>query len=130
TLSVSRKVGLPISPTIYATFIQNGFSKLGALIPEKLQAHGINLEDVPEGMMEQVSEIGYADLTTQIEQIPIPAVREALSEAFEVAANAAYQPIYLFTANIVFFMIINMVNIRNQFKEDEKQELKEDRVGQ
>src|SRR5690625_5068211 len=77
TLSVARQIGLTISPTIYATFIHNGFSKLGALIPEKLQAHGIDLDDVPEGMMEQVSEIGYADLTTHMEQVQIPAVSEA-----------------------------------------------------
>ena len=130
TLSVARQIGLTISPTIYATFIQNGFSQLGTLIPEKLQAHGINLDDVPEGMMEQVSEIGYADLTKQIEQIPIPAVRDALSEAFEVAANAAYQPIYLFTATMALFMIMIAVSFRKQFKEDEKQEEREDQVGQ
>lgn len=123
TLSVARQVGLTISPTIYATFIQNGFSKLGTLIPEKLQAHGINLDDVPEGMMEQVSEIGYADLTTQIEQIPIPAVRDALYEAFEAAATAAYQPIYLFTAVMAVIMIIIAVSFSKQFKKDEEQEI-------
>lgn len=130
TLSVARQVGLTISPTIYATFIQNGFSKLGILIPEKLQAHGIHLDDVPEGMMEQVSEIGYADLTAQIDQIPIPEVREALFEAFEVAANAAYQPIYLFTAVMAFIMLIIAISFSKQFKKDEEQEGKKERIDQ
>lgn len=130
TLSVARQIGLTISPTIYATFIQNGFSKLGTLIPEKLQAHGINLDDVPEGMMERVSDISYADLTTQINQIPIPEVRLALFEAFELAANAAYQPIYLFTAIMALIMIVIAVSFSKQFKKDEEQEVKEDQKAQ
>lgn len=130
TLSVARQIGLTISPTIYATFIQNGFSKLETLIPEKLQAHGINLEDVPEGMMEQVSGIGYADLTDEISKIPIPKVQEALLEAFEAAANAAYQPIYLFTAVMAFIMIVIAVSFRKQFKKDEEQEISGDQMEQ
>lgn len=122
TLSVARQVGITISPTIYATFIQNGFSNLGTLIPEKLQAHGINAKEFPEGMMEQVSEIGYADLIDQINKIPVPKVRAALHEAFEVAAHAAYGPIYLFTSVMAVIMIIIAVSFRKKFKTDEEEE--------
>lgn len=122
TLSVARQVGITISPTIFATFIQNGFSKLGTLIPEKLQAHGINPDDIPEGMMDQVSDGGYARFTEQINQIPVPEVRTALLEAFDAAAQAAYTPIYLFTAVMALIMIVIAVSFRKKFKADEVQE--------
>lgn len=124
TLSVARQVGITISPTIYATFIQNGFSKLGTLIPERLEAHGVDLNDTPQGMMEQVSEIGYADLMEQINQIPVPEVRAALYEAFELAATAAYKPIYLFTSIMAIILIVIAITFRKQFKEDEVSERK------
>lgn len=125
TLSVARQVGLTISPTIYATFIQNGFSKLGTLIPEKLQASGIDLNDIPEGTMEQVDEIGYADLTEQINQIPVPEVRTALHEAFATAAHAAYEPIYLFTSAMAILMILIAVSFRKKYKQEAEQDRQE-----
>ncbi|MFC0300506.1 MFS transporter [Virgibacillus soli] len=125
TLSVARQIGLTISPTIYATFIQNGFGKLGALIPEKLQAHGINPNDIPAGMMEQVSGGGYADITEKINQIPVPAVRAALEEAFQQAAHAAYGPIYYFTSIMALFMIVIVISFRKKYKEDELLEARE-----
>src|SRR5699024_10984536 len=48
TLSVSRQIGLTISPTIFGAFIQRGFSDLGQLIPEKLQEHGVSKDDIPK----------------------------------------------------------------------------------
>lgn len=119
TLSVSRQIGLTISPTIYATFIQNGFSKLETIIPEKLQTHGIDANDMPEGMMDQVGGGGYASMAEKIEKIPIPEVRAALHDAFNTAADAAYQPIYLFATVMALIMIVIALSFRKKFKADE-----------
>src|SRR5699024_8179791 len=51
TLSVARLIGLTISPTIFGAFIQQGFSKLSSIIPEKLMQNGINPSDMPEEAM-------------------------------------------------------------------------------
>src|SRR5699024_12881448 len=63
TLSVARQIGLTISPTIFGAFIQQGFSKLGSIIPEKLMQHGINPSDMPEEAMHQIKgEGGYSNI--------------------------------------------------------------------
>lgn len=128
TLSVSRQIGITISPTIYATFIQNGFSKIGKLIPEKLQEHGISPDEIPQDMMQEVSGGSYADIAEKINQIPIPEVRDALHEAFAAAAHAAYEPIYLFTSVMALVMIIIAVSFSKKFKEDEKREREEEQI--
>src|SRR5690625_1705578 len=46
TLSVARQIGLTISPTIFGAFIQRGFGQMGKLIPEKLEAYGINPDEI------------------------------------------------------------------------------------
>lgn len=125
TLSVSRQIGITISPTIFATFIQNGFSKIGKFIPEKLEAYGINPSDIPKDMMEEVSGGSYADIAEKINQIPVPEVRAALQEAFDAAAHAAYQPIYLFTSVMALIMIIIAVSFSKRFKEDGEREREE-----
>src|SRR5699024_2787032 len=70
TLSVSRQIGLTIAPTIFGAFIQRGFSKIGPIIPEKLQEHGINPADMPEDAMKTLSETNYSDIQETIEKIP------------------------------------------------------------
>src|SRR5699024_8613940 len=55
TLSVARQIGLTISPTIFGTFIQRGFSNLGKIIPEKLQSHGVDPKDIPADELEKIS---------------------------------------------------------------------------
>lgn len=119
TLSVARQIGLTISPTIFATFIQNGFSKLGSLIPEKLQAHGIHPGEMPKGAMEKIQGAnGSTDMQPAIDKIPVPQVRNALHEAFAEAAYAAYMPIYVFVAAMAILMIIISIAFWKQFKKD------------
>lgn len=122
TLSVSRQIGLTISPTIFGAFIQRGFSDLGQLIPEKLQEHGVSQDDIPKGELDKISGQSYADIQSSIEQIPSEEARGALQEAFNEAAQNAYQPIY-FTAVIsaVIIMVLALL-FHKQFKQDAKEE--------
>lgn len=117
TLSVSRQIGLTISPTIFGAFIQNGFSQLDTLIPEKLRAYGIDPTSIPP---EQLQQLGGSsgDIQSRIEQIPSESVRLALTEAFQQAAHLAYQPIYLTTAVAAFLIIVLALAFRKQFERD------------
>ncbi len=118
TLSVARQVGLTISPTIFAVFIQNGFSKIGELIPQKLKEHGIDPSGMPAGSLEQIQGGSYGDLQSKIDQIPSPEVRSALHEAFQQAAHNAYEPIYITTAVMALLMIVISAAFSRQFKKD------------
>ncbi|RKD26063.1 transporter [Ammoniphilus oxalaticus] len=123
TLSVARQIGLTLSPTIFATFIQNGFGQLGRIIPEKLQVIGIDPTQIPtefRGQMERLA--GAEDLQTAVSIIPDPQIQQALLEAFAEAAHAAYQPIYLFTAVAALLIIVIVVAFQRRFKKDEEQE--------
>lgn len=122
TLSVARQIGLTISPTIFGTFIQRGFSNIGQIIPEKLQAHGIDPNKIPEGSMDNISGASYSDIQSSIAQIPSAEVRAALEEAFNEAAHQAYEPIYIVTAVMAFVIIVLSVIFHKQFKRDEQEE--------
>ncbi|WJY27106.1 MFS transporter [Sporosarcina trichiuri] len=118
TLSVARQIGLTISPTIFAVFIQNGFSKIGDLIPQKLKEHGVNPADMPAGSMEQIQGGSYGDLQSKIDKIPSPDVRDAIHEAFQQAAHQAYEPIYITTAVMALLIIVITVLFSRQYKQD------------
>src|SRR5699024_8396349 len=109
TLSVARQIGLTISPTIFGAFIQRGFSKIGTIIPEKLQEHGVDPSDMPPDTMEQLKNTNYSDIQASIEKIPSKDVQAALQEAFHEAAISAYEPIYLTTAGMALVIIILVV---------------------
>jgi len=125
TLSVARQIGLTISPTIFGAFIQQGFSKLGGIIPEKLMQNGINPSDMPEEAMHQIKgEGGYSNIQESIANIPDEDVQSALYQAFEEAAQLAYQPIYLFAAIMAVLLIGLALIFQKQFKKDEQEEEK------
>lgn len=124
TLSVARQIGLTISPTIFGAFIQRGFSKIGTIIPEKLQEHGVNPGDMPPDAMEQLKNTNYSDIQASIEKIPSKDVQAALQEAFHEAATNAYEPIYLTTAGMALVIIILVVVFSRKFKQDVKEEEK------
>ncbi|GKV66101.1 MULTISPECIES: MFS transporter [Sporosarcina] len=122
TLSVARQVGLTISPTIFAAFIQQGFGKLSMLIPQKIQEHGIDPSQMPGGAMEQISGSGYANIQESIAKIPDPEVQSALHEAFQSAVRSAYEPIYLTTAGAAVLLIILVSVFSKKFAEDARED--------
>lgn len=118
TLSVARQIGLTISPTIFGAFIQRGFGQMGKLIPEKLEAYGINPGDIPDDVMSSLDDISYSSIQSQIEMIPSEDVQSALYAAFDEAAHMAYEPIYLTTVSMALIMIILVLIFRKPFKQD------------
>src|SRR5699024_4268926 len=106
TVSVARQIGLTISPTIFGPSIRQVFCDSGALIAEKLMQNGINPSDMPEEAMHQIKgEGGYSNIQESIANIPDEDVQSALYQAFEEAAQLAYQPIYLFAAIMAVLLI-------------------------
>lgn len=124
TLSVARQIGITISPTLFGAFIQRGFSQLSSIIPEKLQAYGVNPDDVPQEEVEKLASTNYSDIQANIEQIPQDDVRMALQEAFDEASHLAYEPIYLMTGIMAFVIILLSLIFSKQFKKDAKEEEK------
>ena len=118
TLSVARQIGLTISPTIFAAFIQSGFSKFGEIIPQKLKEHGIDSSQMPEGAMEDLANSSYGELQVKIDQISSPEIQSALNEAFQQAAHSAYSPIYLTTAVMALLIIIITLVFRKHYAQD------------
>src|SRR5690625_2219503 len=118
TLSVARQIGLTIAPTVYGTFIQRGFSNLGEIIPKKLQAHGVDPSNIPQGEMEKISGGSYSDIQVSIAQIPSEDVQNALQEAFNEAAHNAYEPIYFTTAGAAALIIVLSIVFSKKFKRD------------
>src|SRR5699024_12312912 len=107
TLSVARQIGLTISPTIFGAFIQQGFSKLGSIIPEKLMQNGINPSDMPEEAMHQIKgEGGYSNIQESIENIPDEDVQSALYQDFEEDEQLANQQVYLFASIITVLLFV------------------------
>src|SRR5699024_821682 len=123
TLSVARQIGLTISPTIFGAFIQRGFSKMGSLIPEKMQAHGVDPSNMPDEALESLANTNYSDIQKTIESIPSKDVQAALQDAFHEAAHYAYEPIYLTTGVMALLIIILVLGFRKKFKQDADEEM-------
>lgn len=68
--------------------------------------------------MNKLSELSYADIQSNIKDIPSKDIQKALTEAFNEAVHQAYEPIY-FTAAIAAMLIIIF---NKQFKNDALQE--------
>src|SRR5699024_8134459 len=125
TLSVARQIGLTISPTIFGAFIQQGFSKLGGIIPEKLMQNGINPSDMPEEAMHQIKgEGGYSNIQESIAKIPDEDVQSALYLDVEDVAELADHPMYLFAAIMVVVVIGLAFIFQKQFRKGEQEEEK------
>src|SRR5699024_4940397 len=127
TLSVARQIGLTISPTIFGTFIQRGFSNLGQIIPEKLQQHGVDSNEIPASELEKLSEQSYSDIQSSIEQIPSENVQTALQEAVTEADHKAYEPIYISAAIAAIVIIILSIIFNKKFKRDAWEEEKSEK---
>ena len=122
TLSVARQIGITISPTLFGAFIQRGFNQMREIIPKKLEAHGVNPEDVSEKEIEALVNTNYSDLQAKIEQLPQGSARTAIEEAFSEASHLAYEPIYITTGIMAFLIILLSLLFSKQFKKDAKEE--------
>src|SRR5699024_12508266 len=107
--------------TLCVAFMQQGVSKCGGISPENLTQNSMNPSDMPEEAMHQIKgEGGYSNIQESIANIPDEDVQSALYQAFEEAAQLAYQPIYLFAAIMAVLLIGLALIFQKQFKKDEQ----------
>ncbi|EKU50139.1 MFS transporter [Staphylococcus massiliensis] len=119
TLSVSRQIGITISPTIFSTFIAIGFSKMGEKIKDNMMEAGFTMKDVPASVMRTMSEKGSSQghIIDKIKDIPNPDLKDAMLNGIESATHLAYMPIFL-TAAIASLGILALVLIfKKNFEE-------------
>nr|WP_263314638.1 MFS transporter [Mammaliicoccus sp. Marseille-Q6498] len=119
TLSVSRQIGITISPTIFSTFIQIGYSQIGDKIKDSLSEAGINFANIPPAILKKLQG-GSGHMTetlNNVNNIQNTPLREAILEGIKNASHLAYMPIFL-TASLASVVILVLIIIfRNQFKE-------------
>ncbi|HLQ95902.1 MAG TPA: MFS transporter [Pseudogracilibacillus sp.] len=122
TLSVARQVGITISPTIFGSIIQHGFSNMERIIPNKLSKYGVETDEVSVHQIERLSDSHYSEIQTKIANIPSEDVRFALQEAFNEAARNAYEPIYILVACLTVLIVVLSVIFHHDFSQDEAKE--------
>ncbi|WP_239710478.1 hypothetical protein [Mammaliicoccus sp. E-M21] len=118
TLSVSRQVGITIAPTLFATFIQVGFSQTGTKIKENLSQAHFNIKDIPHKFMNSMqSDSGSISKTLdQINQIPNKAMRDAITNGIIEATHLAYMPVFLTAAIASMIILILVIVFKKEFK--------------
>lgn len=97
TLSVSRQVGITLSPTLFSTFIQIGYSQVGDKIKEQFKESGLNLSDIPYSLLKtsQSKTNNTSSLLDKVNNIPNDAVKTAIINGLENATHLAYMPVFL-----------------------------------
>lgn len=118
TLSVSRQVGITIAPTLFATFIQVGFSQTGTKIKENLSQAHFNIKDIPHKFMNSMQpDSGSISKTLdQINQIPNKAMRDAITNGIIEATHLAYMPVFLTAAIASMIILILVIVFKKEFK--------------
>lgn len=118
TLSVARQIGLTVSPTVFGTFIQNGFNNLGQIIPEKLTIYKVDLSQRAIDEIKRLNQLHYAEIQSHIENISDENTRDVLHIAFKEAAHSAYQPIYITAVVAAVLIIILALSFKSKFEHE------------
>lgn len=98
TMSLFRQIGMTIGPAIYAGFIARSFAGLGDQIAANLEEAGVDTSAIPVNMVNLTEEINPPELIAQIEQIPVPVVRDTLLQTIQDAVQSGYNKLYLASA--------------------------------
>lgn len=108
TLSLVRQIGLTLAPTLYAGFITAGFDQIGDEISSRLSDSGYS-----EKTMQMIPEIDSSDVSSlqeQIERIPVPEVKTAISDAIHASVASGYDHLYA-AAAVISLLVIAAISI-------------------
>lgn len=108
TLSLVRQIGLTLAPTLYAGFITAGFDQIGDEINSRLSDSGHS-----EKAMQMIPEIDSSDVSSlqeQIERIPVPEVKTAISDAIHASVASGYDHLYAVAA-VISLLVIAAISI-------------------
>lgn len=108
TLSLVRQIGLTLAPTLYAGFITAGFDQIGDEISDRLSDSGHS-----GTAMQMIPEIDSSDVSSlqeQIERIPVPEVKTAISDAIHASVASGYDHLYA-AAAVISLLVIAPISI-------------------
>ncbi|MDL5140563.1 MFS transporter [Bacillus atrophaeus] len=105
TLSLVRQVGLTLAPAFYAGFITAGFDRVGDEVSSRLSDSGFSSKDIP---IPDISSGQSASFQEQLQHIPVPEVRHAITEAIHVSVGSGFSHLYASAAVISFLVIISI----------------------
>lgn len=100
TLSLIRQIGMTLMPTIYAGFLARSFTGLGERITAKFTEAGYAAGEIQGQMGEWTGDADFQTMMTQLDQIPIPQVRDILKSAVHDAVASGFNGLFV-TAAIV-----------------------------
>ncbi len=104
TLSLFRQLAMTVAPTLYAGFIARAYMRLGERVKEELANVGISGDQIPVAEMERLQ--GTSDipsLIAEVNEIPVPQVRDAILTAIHESARQGFD--HLYTASMVISLI-------------------------
>ncbi|MEC2217416.1 MFS transporter, partial [Bacillus subtilis] len=99
---------LTLAPTLYAGFITAGFDQIGDEINSRLSDCGYS-----EKAMQMIPEIDSSEVSSlqeQIERIPVPEVKTAISDAIHASVASGYDHLYA-AAAVVSLLVIAAISI-------------------
>lgn len=111
TMSLFRQIGMTLGPAIYAGFIARAFLSLGDRIQDNLAEAGIDPSSVPAGQMSGLQDLEYPEMVAQIQQIPVPPVRDAILSALHDAVSWGYGNLYMAAAVVSALSLLTTITL-------------------
>ncbi len=109
TLSLFRQIGMTIAPTIYAGFIARSFLNIGDQMQVNLEKSGVDLANMPQGEFEKLQGLDFQQMIAQVEQIPVPTVRETILQTIHDTMSIGYGNLYLAAAVVAALTLITTI---------------------
>jgi MFS family permease len=111
TMSLFRQIGMTLGPTIYAGFIARAFLTLGDRIEENLAEAGVDPSALPAAQLGGMENMEYPEIVAQIQQIPVPPVREAILGALHDAVSSGYGNLYMAAAVVSALSLLTTITL-------------------
>lgn len=120
TVSLFRQIGMTIATTIYAGFIARSYMRIGSQMSANLEQAGIEASGMPHGGFEKLQGLDYRQLIDQVEQIPMPAIRETILHTIHDVVSKGYGNLYLATAVVAMITLVTTLILYKVRKGDKE----------
>ena len=119
-LSLSRQVGMTLGPTIFAGFLSRSMAKFPTELMKNLSAAGISPNAIPPSELAKMHALqSFGNINNQIQQIPIPSVRTAISKAIHTVAQQGFNDLY-YAAFLIAIVALIFIGITSHYRNKAK----------
>ncbi|QLK86999.1 MFS transporter [Staphylococcus sp. 17KM0847] len=117
TLSVSRQMGITIAPTLFATFIQLGFSKTVDQVTNMLNINGYAFNDLSMKLQHKLESLNGStyDVWQYLSEQESTLLNQSVKQGLESTAHTAFMPVFLTAALGSLMILILTIIFRKQF---------------